>query len=90
MPMGKSPVAAIMLKLGHGHPDGAPDDGMGGGDDDVAAALHEASMRLINGVHAKDPAAVAEAFEDAFRVLESAPHEEGPGEEGPPPEEGGE
>lgn len=43
--------------------------------------LEACAEALIAAVEAKDVAATARALQDAFDVMESAPHEEGPSEE---------
>lgn len=45
-------------------------------------ALQSIAEDLIKAVHAKDTMGVMEALEDAFEVLDAAPHVEGPHIEG--------
>lgn len=46
-------------------------------EDEQDPGLMSAAEDLISAVHAKDAAAVAEALEAAFEILDSQPHEEG-------------
>ena len=49
--------------------------------------LEAAANDLIQAVHGKDAGAVVEALRNAFTILDSEPHEEGPHEEEPGAEE---
>ena len=54
-------------------PDGGSEQEPEGQEDQGLEACAEAAIRAIT---AKDPAALAKAWRDAFTILESQPHEE--------------
>lgn len=45
---------------------------------DHGAGIEACAQDLIDAVHAKDTQKVAQVLKDAFELLESQPHEEGP------------
>jgi hypothetical protein len=51
-------------------------------DDSPTSMLHSAASDLIDAVHARDIAKVAEALHAAFQISDELPHEEAPHEEG--------
>lgn len=55
-------------------PDAQPDTDQ----DDPSAAIKACSRALIDAVHARDEQGVSDALSDAFEILESQEHEEGP------------
>jgi hypothetical protein len=63
----------VGLLLGHPSP-GKPDEAKGPADH--KAALNQAATEMIEAMGRKDAAAVAAAFDNAFRICEMAPHDE--------------
>lgn len=68
----KHKIAALIL--GGGKPD--PAEEAKGDDEGLTAACEE----LLSAVDAKDAGELAKALKNAFAILESQPHEEGPDE----------
>lgn len=66
----QSSVAGLIIK------NRAPDEPVES--EDPAAAIEACASALVSAIHSKDPKAVAEALKDAFAILDSMPHEEGP------------
>lgn len=56
----------------------APDKQDESEQDDPGASIHACAEELIRALHARDPKAVAAALKDAFDILDSQPHIEGP------------
>jgi len=56
----------------------SPDEGKEKPESDGMDGVKEAAKELIAAVHAKDESAVAMALKNAFEILDSMPHEEGP------------
>jgi hypothetical protein len=63
----------------------APDEHNQSDEDDPKAGHLAAANALISAVHSKDAQAVADALQDAFAMMDSEPHEEGPHTNKPSP-----
>lgn len=70
----KEAAASSGLIVKSRQPDEKPEEDQ----DDPAAAIKSCAQELIRAVHAKDVDGTANALKDAFDILESMPHEEGP------------
>lgn len=66
-------VAGLIIK--NRSPDEKPEENQ---EDSSEMAIQECAQQLIDAVHSKNVQQVAEALKDAFELLDSMPHKEGP------------